>query len=130
MIELPLQRTVHDPHCSLGRLTLPSGLVLASIERPWVKNAPTVSCIPAGKYKCAWTLSPRFHRKTYEVLDVPGRSGIRIHAANWASQLEGCIALGITHGAGCVIQSKIAIDKFEAELNGQPFILNILPPTN
>lgn len=31
----------------------------------------------------------------WEVLDVEGRSGIRIHSANYSNELEGCIALGL-----------------------------------
>lgn len=49
-------------------------------------------CIPAGDYFCKWTLSTRLKKETFELFEVPGRSGIRIHAANVVSELKGCIA--------------------------------------
>ena len=38
------------------------------------------------------TYSNRFGKQTLQLLNVPGRSGIRIHSANLVSQLHGCIA--------------------------------------
>jgi hypothetical protein len=46
------------------------------------------------------------------ILNVPGRSEIRIHPANMASQLEGCIALGMIEEKDFVGQSQVAFDKF------------------
>jgi hypothetical protein len=62
--------------------------------------------IAAGTYPLKWTRSPRFSRAatikkgfpmdifTPEVMNVPGRSGLRIHVANYTRQLEGSIAPG------------------------------------
>lgn len=50
--------------------------------------------IPDGNYSITYTYSPRFGRKMPLISPVPGRSGIRIHAANYPWQLRGCIALG------------------------------------
>lgn len=128
---LPVLQLVRDdsqPHCMLGTLRLPSGCVLHTIERPWKGNERGVSCIPAGTYRVRYTMSKRFSRKLYEVADVPGRSGIRIHAANWASQLEGCIALGVTRGQGLVLQSRIALQRFHDEMEGESFQLVISGP--
>lgn len=125
---LTLQRDDSEPHCMLGKLHLPSGCVLHTIERPWKNNERGVSCIPAGRYRVRFTMSKRFHCKLYEVMDVPNRSGIRIHAANWATQLEGCIALGVTRGQGLVLQSRIAIQRFHNELAERPFDIVILDP--
>ena len=64
--------------------------------------------IAAGTYTLKWTRSPRFSRAatikkgfpmdvyTPEILGVTGRSGLRIHVANYTRQLEGCIAPGYT----------------------------------
>jgi hypothetical protein len=65
-----------------------------TVERPWLDNAPNVSCIPTGYYEMEKVNSPRFGPDTWEIMDVPGRTHILIHAANWSKQLEGCIALG------------------------------------
>lgn len=63
-----------------------------SIELPNKNNQPKISCIPEGKYICKWTFSPGFNKWTYLVAQVNGRSGIRIHVANYTSELLGCIA--------------------------------------
>src|SRR4029077_10061437 len=49
--------------------------------------------IPAGTYPMEFTWSPEFNQ-TMPLVDVPGRSAIRIHPANWPNQLLGCIAVG------------------------------------
>ncbi len=53
------------------------------------------ACIPAGVYTCRRVHSPS-HGDCFEVTGVPGRLYIQIHAANWARQLRGCIAPGLT----------------------------------
>lgn len=76
-----------------------------SIEQPWNENAQGHSCVPAGTYSLIPYMSPKHgatwqlhapHCNVYGCGPVPdgGRSLIEIHSANWASQLEGCIALG------------------------------------
>lgn len=67
----------------------------------------TSRLITPGTYRLVWSRSPRFSRAataragkptdvwTPEILGVPGRSGLRIHVANFAYQLEGCIAPGV-----------------------------------
>lgn len=77
-----------------------------TIERPWMDNESGVSCVPEGTYQLIPYLSPK-HGPTWclenESLKVTadGHNGTRsrceIHSANWATQLEGCIALGL-HG--------------------------------
>src|SRR5882762_9832216 len=52
--------------------------------------------IPAGKYRVLLTHSPHLGYVTPELQDVPGRTAIRIHCANYAHQLLGCTAVGST----------------------------------
>lgn len=59
-------------------------------------------CIPAGRYKVILTPSPHLKYVTPELLNVPGRTKIRIHIANKPSELEGCIAVGETHSTDFV----------------------------
>lgn len=115
---LHLYRTKDDGFCALGKLIMPSNFAFATVERPWKDNARGVSCIPPGEYSMIFTLSARFHKKLYILENVPDRSGIRIHAANYPHELEGCIALGLTHGPRMVHSSRIAMDKFHAEMQG------------
>lgn len=66
--------------------------------------------IPAGSYKATFYSSPRLHREVLLLHDVPGRTMIEIHPANWASQLEGCIAVGRE-------RSGMAIDSSQDTMN-------------
>ena len=116
---LILERNTHTQHETMGTLLMPSGIRYQTIERPWKDNAKGISCIPVGEYDIKFTLSNRFKKHLYEVLNVPGRSGIRIHVANWAKELEGCIALGISRTPGMVVASQIAVDRFHNEMAGR-----------
>jgi len=102
-----------------------------TIELPDKNNEPKVSCIPSGSYDCRWSYSPSFKIYTYEILNVPNRSGIRIHAANYSRQLKGCIALGTANadidkdGTIDVTNSKATIAQFEKLMNGKTLKLTI-----
>jgi len=74
------------------------GLIRAiTMELPWRDNQVNISCIPEGVYQLKnrtfWGGSGN-HGYTFEVQDVPGRTHILLHPANYASQLQGCIACG------------------------------------
>jgi len=89
--------------------TLKAGaLQLATIELPWAANRPSESCVPAGEYRLIPYLSPK-HGRTWRLhapeLGVWGqgvlapegmRTEIELHPANWARQLKGCIAVGLS----------------------------------
>ncbi len=133
-----LKRTETGPEGTFGVLIV-DDLAFHALELPDHDNARYISCIPAGLYKVEWTYSPKYGRMMYQVQNVPHRSGIRMHSANWAgekslglrSQLLGCIALGLRkgtiYGQKAVAASRSAIKQFEDHMNGQPFELLILP---
>ena len=101
-----------------------------SLELPWRNNAPMVSCILPGVYQATLEYSPHFNRVLFHLQNVPGRSYVEIHMANWAgdklkgwwSDLDGCIALGLHRGIiappktgkiqNAILQSNIALDQF------------------
>ena len=71
------------------------------IERPWKNNEDDTSCIPdgdyqlvphKGKYGRVWA----FVGETVSHYEEPGKARFAclIHNANWADQLEGCLAIG------------------------------------
>ena len=64
--------------------------------------------IKEGKFKVVITYSPRFKRYL-PWIDVPGRQGIRIHAANYPAELEGCLAPGTMHDGDFVGNSRAAM---------------------
>lgn len=130
-----LTRSPSTDEGTFGTLQL-DGQVLRTTELPWRDNATGASCIPTGVYRCEIVQSPKFGR-VYGVRDVPGRSAILIHAANYGGdaskgyrcELLGCIAPCMVHGqlngqmAG--LQSKAALAEFMAWAGGQPIELEI-----
>jgi len=65
------------------------------MELSWQFNQTNISCIPVGTYTLQkLESSPAFDYPHFEVLNVPGRSGIKWHVANYAKQLRGCGAPG------------------------------------
>ena len=64
-----------------------------TLELPDKNNEKRVSCIPKGTYKVMKRYSDK-HKNHFQILDVPNRSFILIHSANYVYQLLGCIAVG------------------------------------
>lgn len=64
------------------------------------------TAIPTGTYRLRVTDSPKFKRPLIEVCDVPGFTGIRIHALNTAEQSEGCIGPGMNTAVGRITDSR------------------------
>jgi len=82
------------------------------------------SAIPYGTYMCKFTHSPKYSKKAgkpvymWELQNVPGFQGIRIHYGNTEDDTEGCILLGerIDSNYGRILDSRKAVEKFEAML--------------
>jgi hypothetical protein len=129
----------HD--CTLGLLFIPNVLSLVTIERPWIAAGPGdkggvkgKSCVPTGIYQLVKHDSQK-HPRTWALvnhdLDVvhyegddddpdEDRATCLIHAANFASQLHGCIAPGtrtMKHGDGYMVcESRKAMDLLREKL--------------
>lgn len=133
MRKLTLERFAYTPHGTLGRLCLPSGIELYTVEPPWQNNEPNVSCIPEGKYTVGRNKTGRF--QYYGVKDVPGRSAIEFHPANYyinpqanRQELHGCIAPGFglnTNHIASVSRSSDACKRLLDEMGGDDWILEI-----
>ncbi|CAG4992238.1 hypothetical protein DYBT9275_00921 [Dyadobacter sp. CECT 9275] len=59
-------------------------------------KVPGKTAIPTGSYQVLITYSNRFKRSLPILKDVPGFSGIRIHAGNQHIHTEGCLLPGRT----------------------------------
>ena len=57
-------------------------------------KVPKATAIPRGLYHCKVTFSSRFQKMMPEVLNVPGFSGVRMHAGNKAEDTDGCPLFG------------------------------------
>lgn len=83
----------YTPWATLGFLTTGDGVECRTLELPWRGNAQNKSCIPEGVYRWQRHESPT-HGETLWLRGAPERTEILIHAANWPSQIDGCIAPG------------------------------------
>ena len=128
------------PDGTFGRMLLPGRTeALVSAEPPWKDNRENLSCIPPGTYECEINHSPHFGLCP-EVLNVPGRTHVRMHAGNWAgdvelgrrSDSEACILPGMKRGIlrpqglppqPAVLESGKALGEvMRAVCEGEPFV--------
>ena len=125
MKTIVLERFCYHPEGTLGVIRL-DGDLFYSIEKPWLDNARSVSCIPIGTYQTGWRKSPKFGQ-TWQIEDVTDRTYILIHVANYPSDVHGCIGLG-TYLMGdriAVSQSRKAVTRFEKLTKGLEWQLEI-----
>ncbi len=124
-----IERFCYSIKGTFGWLTTPSGARYATVERPWLKNERGESCIPIGLYFCE---PRRFNKGGYDAIhikDVPDRSHILMHIANFPDEVEGCIGINRRHGvldnqwAG--IDSRNAFRSLMQEMGGKKFKLSI-----
>ena len=77
----------------LGTLTIGDSIFVTG-ERIWIDNRRNISCIPVGSYHARKRYSKKYGNHI-ELLDVPDRSLILIHAMNFPpTQSQGCIGIG------------------------------------
>ena len=117
--ELLLKRRYFNDRYTIGSLSVDGELLCDTLEdkvRDYNKDGDLLdkdetkvygeTAIPYGRYKVIVSYSPKLKRELPLLNDVPHFSGIRIHAANWPTQLEGCIAPGENKVKGGVINSR------------------------
>ena len=126
MGEIILERFCYHPNATLGVIRL-EGDIFYTVERPWLDNKPNVSCIPEGEYEMSWRTSPRFG-ETWHIKDVPDRTHILIHVANFSKDVQGCIGLGceLMGDTVAVSQSKAAVALFEYLTEGKEWTIKIV----
>lgn len=129
---LVLHRALKSPEATLGTLSVKTGkqeqFLCYTLEDCYreVDGEPVekwkvkgVTAIPRGEYVVKYTESARFGKKTLQLIDVPGFTGIRIHAGNTAKDTEGCILPGLAQhtdsisGSYSVVNSRAAVNKIE-----------------
>lgn len=114
-----IRRIAFTEHGTFG-VIIDGGIPFAlTLERPWLDNAEDVSCIPAGSYECN-----RFHSEshpdTFQVLNVPARTGILFHTGNLMQHSAGCILIGELFepykGQPAVLSSSKGFNEFKQKL--------------
>ena len=106
---LTLQRIGRTAGATFGQLVLGQQILAITLEDPPDEGKGP---IPAGTYGIELTYSARFQALLPEVRDVPGFTGIRIHAGNTSADTTGCILVG-TYRAGDheIGQSRLALGR-------------------
>jgi len=108
---LTLKRHTLTEKSTIGDLSIDGVWECFTLEDV-VRTGPKVAgktAIPAGRYVVVITMSSRFKKMLPLLLNVPGFTGIRIHAGNIAEHTEGCILVGVTKKEDFIGQSKVAL---------------------
>lgn len=115
-----------------GALRIEGRFQCYTLELPWKDNQKDISCIPLGNYVCSkvknvYTRHGSLIPVTFEIKDVPNRSGVLFHAGNFLTETLGCVLLGeaAAHGPS-VLSSGLAFAKFLETLDTEIFNLCIL----
>ena len=97
MKTLIIRRVTTGVHGTFGVMVYENTPFALSLEREWLDNQRSISCIPAGTYTCSRVDSPKFG-DTFEVTNVPNRSHILFHKGNIDDDSHGCIIVGEQYG--------------------------------
>ena len=104
-----IKRIFKGPDYTIGKLYIDGKYFCDTLEdtvrAPGVK-IPGKTAIPAGKYKIKLTESLRFKKLMPRLENVPGFTGVLIHAGNTAEDTEGCILVGKNRVKGKVLDSR------------------------
>jgi hypothetical protein len=108
---------------TLGVLCINDDPAFVTLEDAWRDNERMISCIPQGRYAVKLHRSPKFGT-TYQVMDVPQRDHILIHAGNTHKNTNGCILLGMQYGKieheSAVLASRSAFLQFMDRMGNAP----------
>lgn len=103
-MKLTIHRRFSMGGATMGKLHIDGVFACATLEDE-VREVPGVSvsawkikgktAIPQGSYRVTLEYSPRFGSDTLTLHDVPGFTGVRMHAGNVHEDTEGCPLLGM-----------------------------------
>ena len=106
-----LIRKIGNDKCIHGELFYCGEPLCYTLERPKVSLKGEPICIPSGTYKTKMVYSPHFKIKLPQLLNVPCRTNILIHAGNYVKDTDGCILVGLDSKAFSLEHSKDALAK-------------------
>lgn len=114
MSDLLVDRYEIGPTATFGRLfRTAAGFFCYTLENSEKRIPPgryQVVLTPSGRAAAGTLWSPRADHQLPLLLDVPGRTAIRIHAANVPEELEGCLAVGMGRTATSLTESRHALE--------------------
>ena len=109
-----IKRIFKGPDYTIGRMSIDGKYFCDTLEdtvRPAGVKIPGKTAIPVGKYKIKLTESLRFKKLMPRLENVPGFTGVLIHAGNTAEDTEGCILVGKNRVKGKVLDSRETFQK-------------------
>ena len=110
-----IKRIFKGPDYTIGKLYIDGKYFCDTLEdtvrAPGVK-IPGKTAIPAGKYKIKLAESLRFKKLMPRLENVPGFTGVLIHAGSTAEDTGGCILVGRNRVKGKVLDSRETFAKF------------------
>lgn len=111
-----------------------AGLTLATLEHAFPADVGYLPAVPPGMYTCQRGLhqlegmSSNF--TTFQIMNVPGHTGILFHVGNSNRDSSGCCLLGETRQGTLIINSRLAFAAFmQALLNITSFQLAVVNPS-
>ena len=141
MITLYQDRFRTSENATLSRLWSEDiDLDIFTLERRWLHNRSDISCFPSGVYALVPWQSPKFGNvlayvggsvtpHQYDAPEYAARWGCLMHGANYWTQLNGCVAPGMSHGEKdgdlCVWNSRDALKLTMDELDGDTAIVYV-----
>lgn len=114
-MKVEVKRTFKGTEYTIGKLYIDGHYLCDTLEdtvRPVGVKIAGKTAIPTGTYKVKKTMSPRFKKVLPEILNVPGFTGVRIHAGNTAVDTDGCLLLGLNKKKGQVLESQTTMAFF------------------
>lgn len=117
-----LDRLVFTDLSTIGNFLIDGDIFCKTLELSCRKaNAEGKMAITPGRYELAINKEittdkeKKFGFTIIQVLNVPNRTNIEIHPANWATELKGCIAPGMRSDIDAVYDSRNAFFKLKDE---------------
>lgn len=141
MLKATLTRFSSSEFGTKGILAFDGGFTCKTLELMWNGNMKNISCVPTGTYKCDLYPSSKFGL-VYVLEEVPNRTGILIHAGNFAgaknlghkTDVEGCILVGekfgVLDGQPAILNSRKTLLALKDFTDNEPFELTILDETS
>ncbi len=118
-MNLTLKRNRIDLYGAFGELLDEKNiLVCVTLEHAYpVGLKDFAPKLPSGIYKCVRGMHCLLGKNpfiTFEITGVSGHVGILFHCGNTNNDSEGCVLLGSERGTGCILDSRVAFEKFMA----------------
>lgn len=114
VVEL-LRREENFEYGTFGILSVQKRVFCVTLEPPDLLNLRSKSSIPAQQYICKRYSSEKYP-DTFQVMDVPDRNKVLLHAGNDIRDTEGCIILaqhfGKLQGNRAVLNSGMTLKNF------------------